>query len=43
MLIYGAGSIAQAHSIDEYVDIDDWLVATKVYLAALLTLSAPSK
>ena len=39
MLIYGAGSIAQAHSIDEYVDIDDWLMATRVYLGTLLSMS----
>lgn len=42
MLIYGAGSIAQAHSINEYVDIDDWLTATRVYLATLLSLNQPA-
>ncbi len=42
MLIYGAGSIAQAHSIDEYVDIDDWMTATRVYMAAIHSLSSNS-
>jgi acetylornithine deacetylase len=40
MVIYGAGSIAQAHTLDEYVDIDDWLTATRTYLSTLLAFSA---
>ena len=42
MLIYGAGSIAQAHSINEFVDIDDWMLATRVYLATLISLNPPA-
>ncbi len=34
-VIYGAGSLQQAHSIDEYVEIDDMLVATQVYLGSV--------
>ena len=41
MLIYGAGSIVQAHSINEYVDIDDWMTSTRAYLTALLSLNPP--
>ena len=31
-LIFGPGSVAQAHSLDEYVEIDELVLATQVYL-----------
>ncbi len=37
-LIFGAGSLQQAHSTDEYADIDEMVVATKVYLTATMML-----
>jgi len=37
-VIYGAGSLQQAHSINEYVEIDDMVVATQVYLRSVLNL-----
>ena len=37
-LIFGAGSLQQAHSIDEYVEIDDMMIATKVYLSAAIKI-----
>jgi len=37
-VVYGAGSLQQAHSINEYVEIDDMVVATKVYLRSVLNL-----
>jgi acetylornithine deacetylase len=37
-LIFGAGTLQQAHSINEYVELDDMLIATKVYLAAALEI-----
>ena len=40
-LICGPGSVAQAHSTDEYVEIDDLIAATKLYLCAALALLAP--
>jgi len=35
-LIFGAGSLQQAHSTNEYVELDEMLVATKVYLSAAI-------
>ena len=35
-LIFGAGSLQQAHSLDEYVELDEMLIATKVYLIAAM-------
>ncbi len=39
-LVYGAGSLRQAHSVDEYVEIEDMLTATRVYFDTILRLSA---
>jgi acetylornithine deacetylase len=39
-LICGPGSVAQAHSTNEYVEIDDLIAATKLYLCAALELLA---
>lgn len=39
-LIFGSGSLTQAHSNDEYVEIDHFLLATKVYLWSTLKLLA---
>ena len=41
MLIYGAGSVRQAHTTNEYVEIDEMLTATRVYLYSTLKLQAP--
>ena len=35
-LIFGPGSVAQAHSLNEYVAIDDVILATRVYLWSVL-------
>jgi acetylornithine deacetylase len=40
-LIFGAGTLQQAHSVDEYVDIDEMVTATKIYLTAVLNLLQP--
>ena len=40
-LIFGPGSIAQAHSTNEFVRTDDLVSATEVYLWAALDLLAP--
>ncbi len=37
-VIFGPGSISQAHSLDEYVEIAEVDVAMRVYLAAVLAL-----
>lgn len=37
-LVFGAGSLRQAHSVNEYVEIDEILVATKVYLTTALDI-----
>jgi len=37
-LIFGAGSLQQAHSRNEYVELDEMLVATKVYLSAAIKI-----
>jgi acetylornithine deacetylase/succinyl-diaminopimelate desuccinylase-like protein len=37
-VICGPGSLAQAHSLDEYVDIDEITAAAKIYLGASLAL-----
>jgi len=39
-LVFGPGSVAQAHSLNEYVEIDDLEFATKVYLGSVLDLLA---
>ena len=39
-LIFGPGSIAQAHSTNEYVEIDDLVTAAKVYILSVLDLLA---
>jgi acetylornithine deacetylase len=40
-LVFGAGSLHQAHSVNEYVEIDEMLVATRVYLATALDILHP--
>jgi acetylornithine deacetylase/succinyl-diaminopimelate desuccinylase family protein len=37
-LIFGAGSLQQAHSINEYIEVDDMLIATRVYLTTVLSI-----
>jgi len=37
-VIYGAGTLQQAHSINEYVEINDMTVAARVYLCSALHL-----
>ena len=37
-VIFGAGRLQQAHSMNEYVEIDDMMVATQVYLCSVLDL-----
>jgi len=39
-LICGAGSLQQAHSTNEYVEIEDLLLATRIYLISVLSLAA---
>lgn len=39
-LVFGPGGIAQAHSINEFVEIDDMVAATKIYLWTALDLLA---
>jgi succinyl-diaminopimelate desuccinylase len=38
VLLFGPGSLAQAHSLDEWVTVDDMVTATAVYLRAALTM-----
>ncbi|MFJ2111977.1 M20 family metallopeptidase [Streptomyces sp. NPDC087850] len=38
VLLFGPGSLAQAHSLDEWVAIDDMVTATAVYLRAALMM-----
>ncbi|MCP4979039.1 MAG: ArgE/DapE family deacylase, partial [Gammaproteobacteria bacterium] len=37
-VIFGAGTLQQAHSMNEYVEVGDMMVATRVYLCAVLDL-----
>ncbi|MCP4186621.1 MAG: M20 family metallopeptidase [Gammaproteobacteria bacterium] len=37
-VIFGAGTLQQAHSMNEYVEIDDMMIATQVYLCTALDL-----
>ncbi len=37
-VVFGAGRLQQAHSMNEYIDIDDMIVATRVYLCSVLGL-----
>jgi len=39
-VIFGAGTLQQAHSMNEYVEIDDMMAATRVYLCSVLGLLA---
>lgn len=39
-VVCGPGSVAQAHSTDEYVDVDQMVTATRMYLMAILDLVA---
>lgn len=38
-LVCGAGSLQQAHSTNEYVEIEDMLLATRIYLVSVLNLA----
>jgi acetylornithine deacetylase len=40
-LVFGPGSVAQAHSRNEFVEIDDLIAATRIYLWSALDLLAP--
>lgn len=40
-VVCGPGSIVQAHSTNEYVEVDQIILATKMYLAVVLDLLAP--
>ncbi len=40
-LIFGAGTLQQAHSNNEYVEIDDMMIATQVYLCSALSICRP--
>lgn len=40
-VIFGPGTLAQAHSTDEYVEVDDLIAATKIYLRTALDLLGP--
>lgn len=42
-VICGPGSIAQAHSLDEYVEIDEIEAATRIYLRTALELLLPAQ
>ncbi|MCP4431810.1 MAG: ArgE/DapE family deacylase [Gammaproteobacteria bacterium] len=37
-VIFGAGALQQAHSMNEYVEIDDMMITTRVYLCSVLDL-----
>ena len=39
-VIFGPGSLAQAHSLDEFVSIDELVTATQVYLKTVQQLLA---
>ncbi len=41
-LVFGPGAIAQAHSTNEFVETDDMVAATKIYLSTTLDLLANS-
>ncbi len=38
-VICGPGSITVAHTLNEYVDLDEVVAATKIYLRAVLELA----
>lgn len=42
-LIYGPGSLAQAHSLDEWVTLEDMVTATRSYLQFILDRLAPAR
>ena len=42
-LIFGSGSLSQAHSNNEYVEIEHLMLVTKVYLWSTLKLLAPGE
>ena len=35
-VVYGPGSLLHAHAVDEFLDIDELMVATKAYAAAAI-------
>jgi acetylornithine deacetylase len=41
VVLFGPGSLAQAHSLDEWVAVTDMVTATEVYLRAALTALRP--
>jgi acetylornithine deacetylase len=41
VVLFGPGSLAQAHSLDEWVAVADMVTATEVYLRAALTALGP--
>lgn len=41
VVLFGPGSLAQAHSLDEWVAVADMVTATEVYLRAVLTALGP--
>ena len=38
-VLCGPGSLAQAHSLDEWVDLDEMVAATRIYLQLVLERS----
>lgn len=42
VVIYGPGSLAQAHSLDEWVEVDEMVTATRAYLQFVLDRLAPA-
>lgn len=43
VVIYGPGSLAQAHSLDEWVEIDEMMTAARAYLQFVLDRLAPAR
>lgn len=43
VVIYGPGSLAQAHSLDEWVEIDEMMIAARAYLQFVLDRLAPAR
>jgi acetylornithine deacetylase len=42
VVIYGPGSLAQAHSLDEWVEVDQMVTATRAYLQFVVDRLAPA-
>jgi len=40
-VIFGAGKLSQAHTVDEHVDIEEIMTASKIYAESIIKVLQP--